>query len=44
MPSASSGTIAPPVDALFAASGAATPLMTPVPNASGVFEIRFSAA
>ena len=31
-PSVSSGTIAPPVEALFAASGPATPSIMPVPN------------
>ena len=44
MPSVSSGIIAPPVDALFAASGEATPSIAPVPNLSGVFEMRFSTA
>ena len=32
----------PPVSALFAPSGAATPSMTPVPNSSGCFETAFS--
>ncbi|MNC86401.1 hypothetical protein D3C83_20580 [compost metagenome] len=42
MPSVSSGTMAPPVSALFAPSGAATPSGTPVPNFSGCFENDFS--
>ena len=42
-PSVSRGTIAPPLAALFAVSGAATPSMTPVPKRSGYRETRFSA-
>ena len=41
-PSVSSGTIEPQVAALLAASGPATPSIMPVPNFSGVFEMRFS--
>ena len=44
MPSARNGIIAPPVAALFAASGPATPSMRPVPNSSGRFDRRFSIA
>ena len=40
MPSVSSGTIAPPTEELFAASGAATPSIAPWPNRSGVLERR----
>ena len=36
------GIIAPPTDALLAASDAHTPSMIPVPNFSGVFEILFA--
>src|SRR5262245_11867376 len=43
-PSASSGTIAPAVAALFADSGPATPSIAPWPNRSGVRESRFSVA
>jgi hypothetical protein len=42
MPSVSSGTSAPPVSALLAPSGAATPSGTPVPNFSGCLETAFS--
>ena len=42
IPSESRGTIAPAVAALLAASGAATPSMTPVPNFSGVRDTFFS--
>ena len=44
MPSTSSGIIEEPVVALFAVSGPATPAIAPLPNASGVFEMRFSTA
>ena len=44
MPSANIGTIAPVAAALLAASGAATPSITPVPNFSGCFETFFSVA
>jgi hypothetical protein len=44
IPSVRSGIKAPPVAALLAASGPATPWMTPVPNFSGCFEIFFSTA
>ena len=40
----SSGMKAPAVDALFADSGPATPAMAPLPNFSGLREIRFSMA
>ena len=39
MPSDRSGTMAPAVAPLLAASGPATPSMAPCPNRSGVFEI-----
>ena len=42
MPSERSGTIAPAVAPLLAASGPATPSIMPVPNFSGVFDIFFS--
>ena len=42
MPRDKSGTIAPAVAPLLAASGPATPSIMPVPNFSGVFETRFS--
>ena len=42
MPSVSSGTIAPAVAALLAASGPARPAMAPLPNFSGVLETDFS--
>ncbi len=44
MPRVSSGIIEPPVAALFAASGAATPSIIPVPKRSGCFESRRSSA
>ncbi len=44
MPRVKSGIKAPPVAALFAASGPATPSMAPVPNFSGCLEIFFSRA
>ncbi len=44
MPSVSSGTMAPPVEALLADSGPATPSMAPLPNCSGCLEKRFSVA
>lgn len=44
MPRARNGIIAPPVAALFAASGPATPSIRPVPNSSGCFDRRFSMA
>src|SRR5688572_22265429 len=44
MPSASIGTNAPVDAALLAASGPATPATAPLPNSSGVFEMRFSSA
>ena len=43
-PRTSSGIMAPPVAALLALSGAATPSMIPVPNFSGCLEILFSVA
>jgi hypothetical protein len=42
MPRVSSGTSAPPVSALLAPSGAATPSMAPWPNSSGCLETAFS--
>ena len=39
MPMVNNGTIAPPVSELFAASGAATPSIDPLPNSSGVFDV-----
>ena len=42
MPMVSSGTIAPPASELFAASGAATPSIDPLPNSSGYFEVRLA--
>jgi hypothetical protein len=42
MPSVSSGTIAPALAALFAASGPASPAIVPLPNRSGRREIDFS--
>jgi len=44
MPSVSSGTIAPAAQELFAASGAASPSMAPLPNFSGVLLRFFSIA
>ena len=44
IPRVRSGIMAPPVAALFAASGAATPSITPVPKRSGYRERRFSRA
>lgn len=41
-PRDSIGTSVPAADALFAASGPATPSMAPCPNSSGFFESRFS--
>ena len=43
-PSVSSGTSVPAADALFAASGPATPSIAPSPNSSLCFESRFSVA
>ena len=43
-PSVKSGTRVPAADALFAASGPATPSMAPLPNSSGCFDIFFSVA
>ena len=43
-PSASIGTKAPVEAALLADSGPATPATAPLPNSSGVFEMRFSSA
>ena len=43
-PSVRSGTRTPAVDALFAASGPATPSMAPCPNSSGCLLSRFSVA
>ena len=42
MPSVSSGTSTPENEALFAASGPATPSIAPLPNSSRCFERRFS--
>ena len=42
MPSAMSGTREPPTQALFAASGTATPSMTPVPQRSGFLSQRLA--
>jgi hypothetical protein len=42
MPSVRSGTSAPVVDELLAASGPATPSIAPWPKCSGYFESRFS--
>ena len=42
MPSVSIGTIAPPAAALLAASGAASPRISPVPKVCSLSEIRFS--
>ena len=42
MPMVSSGTIAPPVSELLAASGAATPSIEPLPNSSGCLEVRLA--
>ena len=44
MPSVSSGIIAPPVAALLADSGPATPSIMPVPNFSGCRDRRRSSA
>ena len=44
MPSVSSGTSTPVDDALFAASGPATPSIAPWPNSSGCFDSFFSVA
>ena len=44
IPRESSGTIAPAVAPLLAASGPATPSIAPWPKRSGVFEIRRSSA
>ena len=41
-PSDSIGTRVPAAEALFAASGPATPSMAPCPNSSGCLESRFS--
>ncbi len=41
-PRASIGTSTPAADALFAASGPATPSMAPLPNSSGFEESFFS--
>ena len=41
-PSDSIGTSVPAAEALFAASGPATPSMAPWPNSSGCLESRFS--
>ena len=41
-PKASIGTKAPPAAALFPASGAATPLSSPLPKVSSLLEIFFS--
>ena len=41
-PRASIGTNAPPAAALFPASGAATPLSSPLPKVSSLLEIFFS--
>jgi hypothetical protein len=43
-PSVRSGTSVPENDALFAASGPATPSIAPSPNSSGCFVRRFSVA
>ena len=43
-PRVRSGMNAPPVAALLAASGAATPSMAPLPKRSGCVESRFSSA
>jgi hypothetical protein len=43
-PSVSSGTSVPVADALFAASGPATPSMAPLPNSSGFAASFFSIA
>ena len=43
-PSVSSGTMVPVDDALFAASGPATPSIAPLPNSSGCLESFFSIA
>ena len=42
-PSVSSGTSVPAADALFAASGPATPSIAPLPNSSGCLVSAFSA-
>ena len=42
MPSVSSGTMAPPVSALLAPSGAATPSIAPWPNSCGCLDTAFS--
>src|SRR5918993_852103 len=44
MPNVSSGTSAPVTDALFAASGPATPSMAPLPNSPGCLLNFFSVA
>ena len=43
-PSVSSGTSVPENEALFAASGPATPSIAPLPNSSGRLLRRFSVA
>src|SRR4029450_8376163 len=43
-PSVSSGTSVPVADALFAASGPATPSIAPLPNSSGGFDSFFPIA
>ena len=42
MPRVSSGTSPPAAEALFVASGPATPSMAPLPNSSGCLDSRFS--
>ena len=42
MPSARVGTMAPPVPALFAASGPAMPSIAPLPNSSLFFDQRLA--
>ena len=44
MPRASSGIMAPPMEALLEVSEATTPSMMPVPNFSGYFEAFFTVA
>ena len=43
-PRVSSGTSTPAAEALFAASGPATPSIAPLPNSSGCLDSRFSTA
>ena len=42
MPRVSSGTRPPAAEALFVASGPATPSIAPLPNSSGCLDSRFS--